>query len=236
MTGSDDLVAPGPNSARFHFDPLHDASHVPSERSIRQWLEDRVQVVDSAMFHVVGMKETITSNSSTLTRGWEGIRRWLGRALGHHGTTEDRHMAAATKAAIAMLETMREFAVDPTTHPTLSLPFEKVAAMAAIGVTEADCRRDIARMRRRGSDSFIETMDSVMERLDTERSLVETTAGIRASLEIEAMTNLLTNPHLTGDRARMIAALRASLSELLLVDVREGISAILAGIEGDHNP
>ena len=224
MNEAGEVAAPGPNSARFHFDPLHDPSHVPSRDVVHGWLMERAEMEGSPMAYAM---TAVGGLQPLWARTREGLGRLASLVTGRsRPTTRQRYMAGAEVAVASTLRTMKEFAVDPIRHATLSHAFEEIAAIAVVGVGEMECRRSMESTGRMDDPSG--RLATMLDEVDTERRIAEVNARIRVDLELEALSNLLTNDELRGNGTRMIAALHAAVAEMRCVDMRGRLADILA--------
>jgi hypothetical protein len=222
------LQTPGPNSARFHFDPGHDPSAVPSMAAIEAWARRRMRREGShlAMGYGTMVRSPMLRHGlrDRLTWGIPLLRRRMLRRI------EERCVEAIMRELAPVHETMREFAVDLTVHATLADKFEAIATIAAMSPHEHDSRRFVEKHRSEDLPG-LEDLSRLLDQMDSELRIAEYHAGIRAALETEALLNIVLPGGIEPSRASRIRALRASLDEVRQIDMRETVLRVLEQVE-----
>ena len=128
-------------------------------------------------------------------------------------------------------ETMREFAVDLTTHPDLATTIEAIGAVAVIGITEAETRKFVEGMKKDPLPGpELAELEAMLDQIDTEQRITQYAARIRATLESEALLGIVAADRTDFDRDRRIAALRAATDEVRQTDIKDVLTRMLSGI------
>jgi len=222
------LTAAPARSARFHFDPLHDASCMPSVDEIVEWAMGRAAVEGSPLhLSLSSVRSSRKARLSPLQRIAELMPpvRQRGEAR-----LRERITASMRRGLAPACGMMREFGVDLRTHRFLGLSLETLASYAMMAPIEEEQRRFLAA----NPDFPVEEVDRIVEvldQIDTERRMAASMAGIRVSLENDALMALMTSEELMHDRPRHIAAMKAAIDEVRQVEMRERLADMIAKVE-----
>ncbi len=218
----------GMPSARFHFDPRHDASVVPSLEQLVEWACERSRTPDTAMH--VGMASVHRSRRERLTP--------VGKALHVIPAIERRRRAEVERISMDALRselhpvrmTMVEFAADLRSHRLLSGSLDALASYAVMAPIERE-QRDLLAKNPGFPKGMAGELERILDQIDTEARIAACHAGIRAALENEALMALLEHEDLARDPARHVSALKAAVDEMRQVDMRRRLLDMVAEIE-----
>lgn len=222
-------VVDGPGrGARFHFDPLHDASGLPSLDELVDWALARAETEGSPLHaSLASVRHSRRERLSPLQRIMEIMPpvadRRDARLIGKVTASMRRELAVA-------MDMMTEFGVDIRLHRFLALSLETLASYAMMAPVEMEQRRFLA-----DSPGFpaqdVAKIVSVLDQIDTEQRIAATLAGIRASLENDALMALMTSDELMRDRVRHMAALKAAVDEVRQVEMRQRLIDMIDKVE-----
>lgn len=225
-------VATAPTSmARFHFDPQYDASTVPSVDELVSWAMSKTTDAESPLHSAM----TSVRRSRRSRIGVIGLLAGLMPTVAHRrdAALTDMVTASIRTAMEAVHGTMTEFGVDLREHRFLAASFEALVSYAVIAPIEMEQRRLII-----GNPDFTAAdmyrIESVLDEIDTEQRIAASHAGIRASLENDALTALLSSEDLGADRGRHVAAMKAAIYEVRQVDMRQRLVDMIATVEAGH--
>lgn len=226
-----DMVDTGRRGARFHFDPLHDVSTVPSIDELTAWAIKRAAVPQSAMN--VAMKSVHESRAGQMTI--------IGRFLRLVPSLERRRRAEVDRVCIEAIRreiaevrsTMLEFGVDLTTHALLWRSLEAIMSYAVMSPIERE-QRAVLDQATDCPRSLTEELAITLDQIDTERRIAASHAGIRATLENEALMAIMEHDDFIRDRDRHIGALKAAVDEMRQVDMRQRLVDMIARVEASR--
>lgn len=218
--------------ARFHFDPLHDASGIPSTDELVEWAMERAEAEGSPLStSLASVRTSRKARLSPLQRIAElmpPVRRRRDAGLLETVTASMRRGLSPAR------DMMEEFGVDLRTHRFLRLTLEALASYAMMAPIEDEQRRFLAD----NPDFPTEDVDrvvQVLDQIDTEQRMAASLAGIRAGLENDALMALMTSEELIHDRPRHLAAMKAAIDEIRQIEMRERLVDMISKVEAGRS-
>lgn len=217
-----------PSLAHFHFDPLYDASGVPSLDELVNWAMARTESAESPLHaSLISVYRSRVNRLGSMARLLEFVppmsRRRKARLDGIIVDSMRRELRRAR-------DLMLEFGIDLRTHRFLGLTLETLASYAMMAPIELEQRQFLADRPDFPAEDAGRILE-ILDQIDTEQRSAACHASIRVGLENDALISIMISKELAKDRERHIAAMKAAIDEVHQVEMRERLVDMIAKVE-----